>query len=64
MFGNKQINISSVLNQGESKKVLFAAASDKTIKEIEIQKDQNHDGKYPLGKEKLRYEVGLNVSQI
>lgn len=64
MFGNKQINISSVLNKGDSKNIIFAAASDKTIKEIEITKERDKDGKYILGKEKLRYEAGLNISQI
>ena len=67
MFGNKQINISSVLNKqdfNKQREIIFAAASDKTIKEIEVTKDKDKDGKYWIGKEKLRYEAGLNISQI
>ena len=49
-FKLKNVNFSSVSNKGDSKNVLFAVGTDKTIKEIEG------------NKEKLRYEVGLNIS--
>lgn len=48
----KNVNFSSVSNKPDSKTIIYAVGTDKTIKEIEN------------GKEKLRYESGLNISQI
>jgi hypothetical protein len=44
------VNFSSVCNKPDSKTVIYAVGTDKTIKEIES------------GKDKFRYEAGLNIS--
>jgi hypothetical protein len=50
----KNVNFSSVCNKPDSKSIVYTVGTDKTIKEIE--KFEN------IGKEKLRYEAGLNIS--
>jgi hypothetical protein len=49
-FKLKNVYFSSVSNKPDSKSIIYTAGTDKTIKEIEN------------GKEKLRYESGVNIS--
>jgi len=48
----KNVNFSCVANKPDSKSTFYAVGTDKSIKEIEG------------GKEKLRYEAGVNISQL
>ena len=48
----KNVNFSSVANKPDSKTTIYAVGTDKSIKEI------------VNGKEILRYEAGVNISQI
>ncbi len=49
-YSLKNVNFSCVANKPDSKTIFYAVGTDKSIKEIEN------------GKEKLRYEAGLNIS--
>ena len=49
-FPLKNVNFSCVANKPDSKAIFYAVGTDKSIKEIEN------------GKEKLRYEAGVNIS--
>lgn len=48
----KNVNFSCVANKPDHKSTFYAVGTDKSIKEIEG------------GKEKLRYEAGVNISQL
>ena len=51
-YSLKNVNFSCVANKPDSKTTFYAVGTDKSIKEIEN------------GKEKLRFEAGLNISQL
>lgn len=51
-FTLKNVNFSCVASKPDSKSTFFAVGTDKSIKEIEN------------GREKMRYEAGVNVSQL
>jgi chromosome segregation ATPase len=51
-FSLKNVNFSCVANKPDMKTTFYAVGTDKSIKEIEN------------GKEKLRFEAGVNISQL